>query len=46
MPKWLQAGIVTLYYDGVKQNEIYWNSVKINQPIDPALFAVSQSFRR
>ena len=46
MPKWLQAGIVTLYYNGVKQNEIYWNSVEINQPIDPALFAVSQSFRR
>jgi hypothetical protein len=45
MPKWLQAGIVTLYYNGVKQNEIHWTSAEINPNIDPAIFAVPQSFR-
>jgi hypothetical protein len=39
MPKWNQAGIVTLYYNGVKQNEIHWHSVEINAPINPAMFA-------
>ncbi len=37
-PWWLQAGIVTLYYNGVKQNEIHWTSVDINPDIDPAIF--------
>jgi hypothetical protein len=39
MPRWLQAGLVTLYYNGVKQNEIHWQSVIINEPIDPGVFA-------
>jgi hypothetical protein len=39
MPKWLQAGKVTLTYNGVKQNEIHWLSVEINAPVDDALFA-------
>jgi hypothetical protein len=39
MPKWLQAGVVTLYYNGVKQNEIHWKSVEINEAIDQRLFA-------
>lgn len=39
MPRWLQAGKVTLTYNGVKQNEIYWQSAEINAPIDPKLFA-------
>jgi hypothetical protein len=43
MPKWNQAGIVTLYYNGVKQNEIHWDSVEINVPIDPAIFAPPKS---
>jgi hypothetical protein len=38
MPRWLQAAKVTLYYNGVKQNEIHWQSVEINSAIDPALF--------
>jgi hypothetical protein len=38
-PWWLQAGKVTLTYNGVKQNEIHWNNVQIDQPIDNALFA-------
>lgn len=39
IPKWLQAGKVTLTYNGVKQNEIHWSSVEINAPVDDALFA-------
>ena len=42
MPRWLQAGLVTLYYNGVKQNEIHWKSVEINGQIDPAIFAAPQ----
>ena len=38
-PWWLQAGKVTLTYNGVKQNEIHWRSVKVNQAIDDKLFA-------
>jgi hypothetical protein len=39
MPRWLQAGKVTLTYNGVKQNEIHWQSVEINGSIDAGLFA-------
>ncbi len=42
MPKWLQAGKVTLYYNGVKQNEIHWQSADINAPIDASLFSPPQ----
>lgn len=38
-PEWLQAGKVTLYYNGVKQNEIWWESVEVDGVIDPAVFA-------
>ena len=38
MPWWLQAGKVTLYYNGVKQNEICWQSAEINRVIDPSTF--------
>jgi hypothetical protein len=40
MPKWLQAGKVTLYYNGVKQNEIHWHDAEVNVPIDAKIFAV------
>ncbi len=43
MQRWLQAGKVTLYYNGVKQNEIHWQSVQINPPIDPSVFALSSA---
>jgi hypothetical protein len=39
MPTWLQAGRVTLTYNGVKQNEIHWTAVDIDVPIDAAMFA-------
>lgn len=37
-PEWLQARKVTLYYNGVKANEVFWQDVKVNAPVDPALF--------
>lgn len=38
-PRWLQARHVTLYYNGVKQNEVFWTMTRVNAPIDDALFA-------
>lgn len=38
-PRWLQARTVTLYYDGVKQNEVLWTDVAVNAPVDRAMFA-------
>lgn len=37
-PRWLQARRVTLYYNGVKQNEVFWTDVRVNADLDPALF--------
>jgi hypothetical protein len=39
MPSWLQAGKVTLTYNGVKQNEIWWDSVEVSVLIKRRLFA-------
>ena len=36
--RWLQAGEVTLLYNGVVQNVVRWTGVTVNPPIDPALF--------
>jgi hypothetical protein len=38
-PRWLQARKITLYYNGAKQNEIYWQRTQVNVAIDDALFA-------
>ena len=38
-PDWLQARKVTLYYNGVKANEVYWDQTVVNGPVDDALFA-------
>jgi uncharacterized protein (DUF1330 family) len=38
-PRWLQARRVTLYYNGVKQNEVYWTGIEVNAPVDAAMFA-------
>lgn len=35
---WLQPGKVTLTYNGVKQNELFWESVEVNPPIDERIF--------
>jgi hypothetical protein len=37
-PNWLQARKVTLYYNGVKANEVYWSKTVVNAPVDEALF--------
>lgn len=37
-PRWLQARHVTLLYNGVKQNEVFWTSVEVNKPIDDRQF--------
>ena len=36
---WVQAREVSLFYNGVKANTVYWRDVKVGEPIDPALFA-------
>lgn len=33
-----QPGRVRLFYDGVKQNEIWWTAYDLNQPIEPKLY--------
>lgn len=38
-PGWTQARKVTLYYNGVKQNELVWTGWTVNGAIDPALFS-------
>jgi hypothetical protein len=35
---WVQAREVTLFYDGVKNNTVFWRETRVGEPIDPALF--------
>lgn len=35
---WVQARSVTLLYDGVVSNSVFWETVTIGEPIDPAVF--------
>lgn len=37
-PRWMQARKVTLFYNGVKQNEVFWTDVVVDAPINDALF--------
>lgn len=37
--RWLQARTVTLYYNGVKSNEVFWRNTKVNAPIEDSVFA-------
>ncbi len=37
-PRWLQAGHIRLYYNGVKANELFWTEVKVNPPMPEATF--------
>ncbi len=43
MPRWLQAGKVTLTYNGVKQNDIHWRSAEINEAIAPEVFDLAKA---
>lgn len=38
-PDWLQARTVTLFYNGVRANRLHWRKVRVNPPIDPAVYA-------
>jgi hypothetical protein len=38
-PGWTQPKKVTLYYNGVKQNEVLWDRWRVNPPLEPSLFA-------
>lgn len=37
-PDWLQARTVTLFYNGVKSNTVYWREYRVNARIDPQVF--------
>jgi hypothetical protein len=37
-PDWLQAKKVTLYYNGVKANEVFWDDFQVNAALDPEIF--------
>ena len=36
--RWKQPGLVRLYYQGIKQNEVRWTDFVVNEPIDPGVF--------
>ncbi len=40
---WLQSRHVTLYYNGVKQNEVFWRETVIDAPIADDVFAPASS---
>lgn len=39
---WVQARSVTLLYDGVISNTVFWKKVTLGEPIDPAVFTPPQ----
>ena len=39
---WVQPGLVRLYYDGVKQNEIIWTDFELDRSMPDALFVVAK----
>jgi hypothetical protein len=41
--RWLQARKVTLYYNGVKSNEVVWSDTRLNTAIDPSVFTQSST---
>ncbi len=40
-PEFRQPGRVRLYYDGMLTRDIYWTSVKVNQPIADSMFVIA-----
>lgn len=36
--QWNQPGLVRLYYNGIKQNEVQWTDFEVNLPIDLTVF--------
>ncbi len=43
-PPWVQAREVTLYYNGVKANTLYWDTWVVDGPVDAKLFAPPERF--
>jgi len=39
---WQQPGLVRLYYDGVKQNEVRWQEFQVNNPLADELFQLTR----
>lgn len=37
-PNWLQARKVTLYYNGVKANEVFWTGYAVDKPLPSGIF--------
>jgi hypothetical protein len=44
-PRWLQAGHIRLYYNGVKANELFWQEIKVNPPLPPETFRLETSVK-
>lgn len=38
---WVQARRVTLIYDGIVANSVFWNETRVSEALDPALFQVA-----
>lgn len=36
---WTQPGRIRLFYNGVKQNELVWQTFRLNEPMDEGLFS-------
>ncbi len=36
---WVQARSVTLLYDGIKNNTVFWSETKVGEAVDPQVFA-------
>lgn len=43
-PRWLQARSVTLFYNGVRQNTVYWRRARVGEAIDPSVFAMPAEY--
>jgi hypothetical protein len=41
-PDWLQAREVTLFYNGVRANTVYWRRYEVNPTIDPNVFSYAE----
>lgn len=42
---WVQAREVTLFYDGIKNNTVFWREIAVGEPIADSLFAPPPRFR-
>lgn len=41
--RWLQSRHVTLYYNGVKANEVFWRDTRVNAPVNDADFTTAST---